>query len=333
MFFTGKFVLDLAYFAQTINVDPNTIIQSSGFTKEELETQYVDYNSVSEVFKTIKKEINDPSFGLHIGEQITLQSTDYVNQLMDKCSTVKEAFEFAIAYSKLISDSMDCSLEMHDDHFKVNFELNPNWSLQDDYAIAQNLDLALLCAKNSLYRLTQKEYTPTEVNFFYPRPKKVNEHYRLLNTHLNFNQPISSIVFGKHILNQSTIESDQGLLSILKVGANQIIDILPSEEELIFNVKRSILKNLMKQLPDIELVAKDLGMSIRMLQRQLKAQGTYFKSMQNELRFQLVKKMYSNGLQNIDELAFLTGYSDSSALIRAFKKWTGKSPKSYFSEL
>ena len=331
MFFNGAFVLDIANFANHQGLKRERLLHSAGFDEAQLKKEgfLVDYDCISRVFKTIQKEIDLPCFGLQMGEQINLIATKYVDQLMDHSSNVQEAFEAAIAFSKLISDSMECSLELSKDYFKVNFDLNPNWALQDDYAIIQNLDMALICAKNSLQRLTQHEYFPTEVNFSYPKPKKRSMHYRLFNCHLNFNVPVSSIVFNRHLLQQPTLGKQHGLLEQLKEQANQLLASFPNESPLVSQVKKSILKNIAPTSFHIVHVANDLQMTSRTLQRKLKAEGRTFKEIQSELRLRLVVKLMNNGFKHLDEIAYFVGYSESSALIRAFKAWTGQSPKKY----
>ena len=333
MFFTGKFILDLAQFVEGQGMDKSKIYNAAGFSEKKLMQQdfFVDYDCISEVFMTIKNEIGPPCFGLHMGEQINLMATRYVDRLMDSCSNVQEAFEHAIAYSKLISDSMKCTLEIFDNHFQVNFELNPNWAIRDDYAIIQNLDLALICAKNSLFRLTNREFYPSEVNLYYPKPKRLSEHYRLFNCHLRFNRPVSSIVFNRHILEKPILNNKQGLLEQLKEVANKVLASLPDESPLILNVKKSILKNITPTSFHMSHVAKDLNMTPRTLQRRLKAENTTFKQVQNQMR--LVKKFMGQGFDSLDEIAYLVGYSESSALVRGFKSWTGQSPGKYLESM
>ena len=95
------------------------------------------------------------------------------------------------------------------------------------------------------------------------------------------------------------------------------------------NVKKSILKNITPTSFNILHVAHDLNLTPRTLQRKLKAEHTTFKQVQNEMRLQLVKKFMGQGFDNLDEIAYLVGYSESSALIRGFKSWTGQSPGKY----
>ncbi len=332
MFFAGKFVLDLAEFAESKGLSRRHVILTSGKSEEQLvkEGCLVDYDCIANVFTAIKKEGVVQDFGLLMGEQINLQATAYLDRLMESCSGVEEAFQYAVAYSKLISDAMDCSLEISEDNFRVNFELNPNWVLKDDYAIHQNLNLALICTKNSLFRLTQREYFPLEVHFYYPKPRKLLEYYRLFNCRLKFNAKVSTIVFHRHILGRPNQRADSDLREQLKEAADKVITSLPNENQLLSKVKKLILEAVSANLSPIDQVAEKLNMSPRTLQRKLKALNTSFRHIQNEVKLQLAQKLIRKGINNVDEIAYLTGYSESSALIRAFRVQTGITPRQYY---
>lgn len=327
MYFSGQFVLDLAEYADSRGMAKEKILNM--IPDLSASPPIVSYQLISAILLLIRDELQLPTFGLQMGEQLDLRATQYVGQLMDSAPTVQDAFEQAIAYSKLISDSMDCSLIMSENHFQVNFDLNPDWRLQDDYAIIQNLDMALICTKNSLFRLTKQHYFPTEVHFFYPKPKRLAEYYRLFNCHLKFGTAVSTIVFSKHILTTPTIGQNVGLLEQLREEANTILVSLPQENPLLKQVKQAILEHIHQPAWKIEQLAEELYLSPRTLQRHLRGLGTSFKQLQNELRFQLIQKCWNRGIRNLDEIAYLVGYSESSVLVRAFKQWTGTSPVKY----
>jgi AraC-like DNA-binding protein len=70
-------------------------------------------------------------------------------------------------------------------------------------------------------------------------------------------------------------------------------------------------------------------MSSRTLQRQLQSAGTTFTTLLNEIRQDLAQKYLREQHNNITEIAFLLGFSESSAFSRAFKRWMGTSPSEY----
>jgi len=75
-------------------------------------------------------------------------------------------------------------------------------------------------------------------------------------------------------------------------------------------------------------VARELSMSTRSLQRQLRADGTSFQEVLNRTREALARQYLANDLMSTDEIAFLLGFGDPRSFYRAFQSWTGLTPRS-----
>ncbi len=71
----------------------------------------------------------------------------------------------------------------------------------------------------------------------------------------------------------------------------------------------------------------DLGVSPRTLRRRLQNEGTSFQTLLDDVRFSLAKGHLYRGEIAVAELAFVLGFSDTSAFYRAFKRWTGTTPQ------
>ena len=77
----------------------------------------------------------------------------------------------------------------------------------------------------------------------------------------------------------------------------------------------------------IEAVAKELAVSVRTLQRQLKAEDTSFQRILNDTRERLALHYLRQGYLSSAQIAFLLAYDDVRSFNRAFRSWTGLSPK------
>jgi AraC-like DNA-binding protein len=73
-------------------------------------------------------------------------------------------------------------------------------------------------------------------------------------------------------------------------------------------------------------VARELGLSRATLYRKLKQEGVSFEALRDELRRDLALR-YLAGKTSVSKTAYLLGFSDPAAFSRAFKRWTGKSPR------
>ena len=92
-------------------------------------------------------------------------------------------------------------------------------------------------------------------------------------------------------------------------------------------VVSSLKRSLASGRPELKHVARDLGMSDRTLQRRITEAGTSFRDLLAEARRDLSQLLLANEALQIDEIAFLLGYHDSSSFHRAFRDWEGVSPR------
>lgn len=77
----------------------------------------------------------------------------------------------------------------------------------------------------------------------------------------------------------------------------------------------------------IEAVARKLETSRQTLHRNLKAEGVTFEQVLDELRQRMALQYIEANRASLNEIAYLVGFSDASAFSRAFKRWTGQSPR------
>jgi AraC-like DNA-binding protein len=70
-------------------------------------------------------------------------------------------------------------------------------------------------------------------------------------------------------------------------------------------------------------------MSTKTLERRLADRDTTFSVLLDDIRSGLAKHHLANTNLRLEQIAYLTGYSESAALVRAFKRWTGTTPMQY----
>lgn len=328
MYFSKLLVADILEYADSKGAPKAELLRS---LKMKLNSKTdalkkVSYDKMVEVLNTTGQSINDELLGLHLGEQIILKGTQQVDQIMQTSPTIKEAFNNAISYSKLISDAMTSHMEQTDLHTKVSFELNPNWEVLENEAVKQIIDMTLVCTQKSIFWLTGKKYPPVEVHLPYASKKKRNEYYRVFDCAVKFNKPIAAIVFHNPVLNQSVPTYDLGLLaSLKKIGAAEIKK-QKSENELVLQIKKAVLHKL-PQKSNLHFIASELNMSTRSLQRKLQILDTNFKKVEKEILLKLARKLILHDERSIEEISYLLGFSESSSFIRFFNKEMNVSPR------
>jgi AraC-like DNA-binding protein len=116
------------------------------------------------------------------------------------------------------------------------------------------------------------------------------------------------------------------LLQILSPQFDRELKERRTTQSVLGQVKWVLKRLLAGSRPDLVMVAKELGMSDRTLQRRITAEGSTFRQILNETRQELVRQYLGNASVEINEAAFLVGYEDPNSFYRAFRSWEGKTP-------
>lgn len=329
MYFTTTIISDFIEYAKSQGVDVQSLEHKFSYLQSR---KYINYSAIVEVLGYMRQELNDEYLGLHIGEQIALKATAYVNRIMQNSETLEASFKNAVHYSKLISDALESSLVKNKDNYTVIFEENPNWKVQHSYARRQILDLTVLSCLKSLMAYTNRAYYPIKISFYTEKPKSLNDYYRLFNCRLKFNQPKTEIIFEKQIFDRHSRTIEFGFLENLKQKVANEIKSLNTETKLIYDLKKCILNHKPYRLQVAE-AAIQLNLSKRTLQRRLKELHTNFKKVEYELQLNLSKTYLEEQRKSIEEISYLLGFSESSAFIRFFKLLTKQTPTEYMNSV
>lgn len=87
-----------------------------------------------------------------------------------------------------------------------------------------------------------------------------------------------------------------------------------------------ILRDLILfERPTVQAVSSAMSMNVRSLQRHLSSWGTTFREMLDQHRQRMAPLYLGTGC-TVTDAAFRLGYSDTAHFIRAFRRWTGRSP-------
>lgn len=103
----------------------------------------------------------------------------------------------------------------------------------------------------------------------------------------------------------------------------------PVGEPLLLAVQRLVLDEMADRTPLIDRTARRLEMSPRTLQRRLRASGTTFSDLLEQVRTQQACGLLHEPNRSLAAIADALGFSEHSAFTRAFKRWTGMTPAQF----
>jgi AraC-like DNA-binding protein len=101
----------------------------------------------------------------------------------------------------------------------------------------------------------------------------------------------------------------------------------PAEGSFRREVERHVEPLLASGTVRIESVARALGCSRQTLYRRLKAEGVTFAQLLDGLRRRLALRFVREQGLSVKEASWRLGFSEPAAFSRAFKRWTGRTPR------
>ncbi|MDP8993590.1 MAG: helix-turn-helix transcriptional regulator [Pseudomonadota bacterium] len=92
-------------------------------------------------------------------------------------------------------------------------------------------------------------------------------------------------------------------------------------------VERRIESSLEQGPVRVDRLARELGLSRQTLYRRLKTEGATFEQLLDRVRRRVAQRLLREEGLSVKEVAYRLGFSDPAAFSRAFKRWTGTSPR------
>ena len=81
--------------------------------------------------------------------------------------------------------------------------------------------------------------------------------------------------------------------------------------------------------PELSDVAHQLAMSERTMQRRIEEEGSSFRELLTEAKQELGRQLMTDPRVEVDEVAFLLGFKDTSSFYRAFREWESMTPSEW----
>ncbi len=331
MTFNGRFVLTMIEFAAMQGANRSELLEltqqkAEVLIQEECKVEEGIYNKVAE---RIEEMTGDSFFGLHLGEQLNLSAAGLISQISQTSATVKEALELCCEFASLGCRALPMTLSEEKDNYKLSFRPDPIWFQNSPVSVRHTLDGYVAFSLRQFHTLTRQKYFPLAIHYVGPRVKGAEEYFRVFNCEVLFQQKEYALIFEKAQIHLPIVTSDYSLLRVLVAHANEKMNTIQAEAGFYATVKKSIVNLIKPGFPSIQQVAANLNISVRTLQRKLQSEGHTYKKLMEDLRKDFAMSYLKDPNLNISEVAYLLSYSDATAFIRSFRRWTGHSPKQY----
>lgn len=282
----------------------------------------IEYASVGT--DAIARQLNEPHLGLKLAPY--LRGTH--GRLVEFINSVSVRFidylRIVARYTRIASEIME--YDIIDSADDIVFYLHPNSPHTISYHQIEGFAALLMRAfeGNSAIRLHAAQFT-------YARPSDDSQAYlAAFNTVPEFNQAANCLRFPA---------SCRNVVIPGKAEAQECLRVLPSFEARYAKLSTTdsavtrcqFLLRFLLCLGEANLdrLAATLSVSTRTLNRRLKAEGTSFGQLLQQVRKDIAEQHFRDPDSSCTELGFALGYQDYKQFYRAFKQWFGVAPEQY----
>lgn len=325
---SGPYLLPVLEAAEARGVNLRNLARVAGMADDGLNPlpESVSVHDYVRLLAAAAELANDPHFGLHAGECVKLGTYNVYGMILLSCRDFGQALQQTMRFEGLAHDLGKTSL-----HLDGGFaEFRWHGRLPD--ATRHLVEYVFAGIQVVGTWLAGRELPPIQVSFAHAAPPDISEHRRIFGEQISFGADGNRARFGADLLTWPVRNGDVSLYPVLLQYAEQRLEEKmrsQREDDVVAQVKSAIVRNLAKDAVRLSLIADELNMTQRTLQRKLKEAGFTFQHLLDKTRHALAEDYLRQNKLSLAEIAFLLGYREQSSFCHAFKEWTGVNPGAY----
>ena len=313
---------------KSYHLDYHKILKEAGFDadKEYLPTNRVPFKKIVKLWELTVQYSKDPCIGLVYATHIQPSSLHGLGFSFLASCTLKDGLERLVRFQRILSTQLRLTLKETDNGYGLfHMLINKKRSIQIP-------DAAIHGRIASVYKICQlmmgPELRPLRVSFEHPEPQCIDKFTEFFNTEVTFNAGETGIVFDKQTCERMTSAANPELARINDRIVTHYLEQF-EQRNLVTKTRKFIIDHLPSGVPKQSTIARDLNLSLRNFQRKLEQAETNYKTLLNEVRYEMASDYLSSSDYQIIQIAYFLGFSDPSNFGRAFKRWTGLSPQHF----
>jgi AraC-like DNA-binding protein len=292
---------------------------------------HVPLASYMTLMKTAIEMCNEPALALLFGEAVRLQDISIVG-LVGHCETAAEARDQANRFGRLaVDDGGDTAHGVEFIRDGRNVWLNFPGALYTENPLFTESAFARCVCDGRAFAAMHADKAwpaPKAVSFTHAEPSYRAEYDRIFRMPIQFGSHMNALMFGEELLSVRVAPPNKYVSRLVKRQAEELLQRLDGSSSARGQVEKLLMPMLHTGEANIEVIARKLGVSRQTLFRKLKDEGVTFEKVLDGLRYRLALQCLKRERISVNETAYRVGFSEPAAFSRAFKRWTGSSPRS-----
>jgi AraC-like DNA-binding protein len=268
----------------------------------------------------------DADLGLRASCEVQPGGSGALDVAMYSAGSIRSATLLASRYHRLFNDALDIAFEAQAEHAVVHLTSKLPWPRAvADFTLGawyrNHLQMPLGAAHHA---------HDVEVWFTHPEPADVHVYAEVFGgARLCFGASHDGFRFPGEYADVPFDGGDARLHALHCEYLESAYAGLHEQQNFAMRVRALLADDLRHGRANASNVARHLQMSRRTMVRRLEDEGTSFREEHDKLRRQLAMRFLIASRLPLQEVAELLGFSHVQSLHRAFKRWTGETPKKY----
>jgi AraC-like DNA-binding protein len=286
----------------------------------------VAFSTYAAAMRAAKELCGDPALALHFGEQVDITEISLIGATGGATAGIDEAFAQLNRHA-----AVDVDFGMPGDRFRVmDLEGDVLFIDQrpDPNDFPEFTEAFFARAVTGVRRWLAGVELVKGVEVTHAEPAYRAEYDRIFQMPVQFGSDRNSLRIAGSIWQLARTRFPPTYAStVLNAYAEAEVEKLNRSRSMRGRVEMLVTSMLRSGDFSMQTVATQLGVSRQTLFRKLKAEGTSFEKLLDDVRYKLARQYLEDEKLAVNEVAYLVGFSDPAAFSRAFKRWTGSSPR------
>jgi AraC-like DNA-binding protein len=303
------------------------LAQRSGIEPADLADQdhRVPFAAYVALMRAAKALTGDEALALHYGETNDLAQISVVGLIGYACETMLDAFAQLNRYGRLVVE-----FDGPADRFKLAAKAGGHWVVDtrehanDFPELTESTFARMVCGPRrfGVMRLAEA------VHVTHPAPTYRSEYERIFQAPVVFGAEWNAVMMDPAWATHRIAQQPRYVFGVLNERADALLKALEASKTTQGRVEALLLPMLHTGQASIATVAARMGVSRQTLYRRLRREGVTFETVLDRLRRRMALDYIRANKVSLNETAYLVGFSDPAAFSRAFKRWTGVTPRS-----
>jgi len=315
----------LLAWAAGLGVDAAALAAEAGLSLDGLdEDARVPRERVDALWDALAARVG-PAAGVRFALEMPPGNTGVFEVVTQSAPTIERSLAHVCRYWHLLNDGVDLSIE------RSGAELALVLRTRSDRPLAAPwIDLTVVALVVVGARAVARPRAPIRVELPYPESRAVPELGAIVGAPLVFAAPALAIAYPIELLAEPLLNANSQLHDVAVAHAEALLSRAQSGGgDLRARVREAAERRLESGDARLDRIAGAVGMSARTLQRRLRESGTSLREVLDEARRAIAMRELVRPSRTVTDVAFLLGFSETSAFDRAFRRWTGKTPATF----